>query len=133
MDRWNQTGVKIVLYCCHPLFAAMKAVDRLVVSLKEKGSIQEILEQLSTCREYARVVELDRWLAIHDHIGISFSSKYGSHIMRETYESPQDSENGTLYRLSLMLPGLCAFGAQEPLLGHGRNSDLLLRGAFDRI
>ena len=60
-DQWKKTGVKMVLYWYLPLFAAMKAVERAVVSLKQTGSIKEIVDSLSTYREYAKVVDLDKW------------------------------------------------------------------------
>jgi 2-methylisocitrate lyase-like PEP mutase family enzyme len=65
-DQWKKTGVKMVLYWYLPLFAAMKAVERAVVSLKETGSIKEIVDSLSTYREYSKVVDLDKWLKIDE-------------------------------------------------------------------
>jgi len=64
--QWKKTGVKMVLYWYLPLFAAMKAVERAVVSLKETGSIEEIVDSLSTYREYSKVVDLDKWLNIDE-------------------------------------------------------------------
>ena len=65
-EQWKKTGVKMVLYWYLPLFAAMKAVERAVISLKETGSIEKIVDNLSTYREYAKVVDLDKWLKIDE-------------------------------------------------------------------
>jgi 2-methylisocitrate lyase-like PEP mutase family enzyme len=62
LDQWKKTGVKIVLYWYLPLFAAMKAVQSAVQSLKQTGSIKEILGRLFTYKEYAETVDLDDWL-----------------------------------------------------------------------
>jgi 2-methylisocitrate lyase-like PEP mutase family enzyme len=62
LDQWKKTGVKIVLYWYLPLFAAMKAVQRVVSSLKQTGSVKEIVEDLFTYKEYAETVALDKWL-----------------------------------------------------------------------
>jgi len=64
VDQWKKTGVKMVLYWYLPLFAALKAVERAVTSLKETGSIEEIAGDLSTYGEYAKTVDLDKWLEI---------------------------------------------------------------------
>jgi 2-methylisocitrate lyase-like PEP mutase family enzyme len=66
LDQWKQTGVKMVLYWYLPLFAAMKAVERVVVSLKETGSIKEIMDDLFTYKEYAKALDLDKWLKIDE-------------------------------------------------------------------
>jgi len=62
-DQWKKTGVKMVLYWYLPLFAAMKAVQRAVESLKRTGSTKEITGELLTYKEYAETVDLDRWLS----------------------------------------------------------------------
>lgn len=66
LDQWKQTGVKMVIYWYLPLFAAMKAVERVVVSLKETGSIKEIMDDLFTYKEYAKALDLDKWLKIDE-------------------------------------------------------------------
>ena len=64
LDEWKKTGVKVVLYWYLPLFAALKAVERAVISLKQTGSIKEIVGDLSTYGEYAKTVDMDKWLEI---------------------------------------------------------------------
>jgi 2-methylisocitrate lyase-like PEP mutase family enzyme len=54
----------MVIYWYLPLFAAMKAVQRAVVSLKETGSIKEVMDDLFTYKEYAKTLDLDEWLKI---------------------------------------------------------------------
>ena len=44
----------------------MKAVERAVISLKKTGSIKEIIGDLSTYEEYAKTVDLDKWLKIDE-------------------------------------------------------------------
>ncbi len=66
LDQWKKTGVKMVLYWYLPLFAAMKAVERAVVSLKQTGSIKEIVDDLSTYGEYAKTLDLDKWLKVDE-------------------------------------------------------------------
>ena len=56
----------MVVYWYLPLFAAMKAVVRTVISLKEAGSIGNFINDLSTYKEYESVVGLDKWLKIED-------------------------------------------------------------------
>jgi 2-methylisocitrate lyase-like PEP mutase family enzyme len=64
LDQWKKTGVKMVIYWYLPLFAALKAVERAVVSLRETGSIENIMGDLSTYGEYAKTVDMDKWLKI---------------------------------------------------------------------
>lgn len=64
LDQWKKTGVKVVLYWYLPLFAAMKAVERSILSLRETGSIKEIAGDLSTYKEYAKTLDMDDWLKI---------------------------------------------------------------------
>jgi 2-methylisocitrate lyase-like PEP mutase family enzyme len=69
LDQWKKTGVKMVLYWYLPLFAAMKAVHRAVASLKQTGSIKEIMDDLFTYKEYTNTVDLDKWLKIDEQSG----------------------------------------------------------------
>ncbi|MGD0399581.1 MAG: oxaloacetate decarboxylase [Syntrophobacteraceae bacterium] len=69
LDQWKKTGVKMVLYWYLPLFAAMKAVHRAVVSLKQTGSIKEIMDDLFKYKEYTNTVDLDKWLKIDEQSG----------------------------------------------------------------
>jgi 2-methylisocitrate lyase-like PEP mutase family enzyme len=69
LDQWKKTGVKIVLYWYLPLFAAMKAVQRVVTSLGKTGSIKESLGDLFTYQEYSNTVALDEWLKIDEGNG----------------------------------------------------------------
>jgi 2-methylisocitrate lyase-like PEP mutase family enzyme len=62
VDQWKKIGVKMVIYWYLPLFAAMKAVQSAVASLKRTGSIKEIMSELFTYKEYAQTVNLDDWL-----------------------------------------------------------------------
>jgi 2-methylisocitrate lyase-like PEP mutase family enzyme len=62
LEEWKKTGVKMVIYWYLPLFAAMKAVQRAVSSLKQTGSVRQIVEDLCTYREYGETVDLDTWL-----------------------------------------------------------------------
>ena len=66
LEQWKNIGVKIVLYWYLPLFAAMKAVERAVISLKKTGSIRDIVNELSTYKEYEQAVDLDKWLKIDE-------------------------------------------------------------------
>ncbi len=66
LDQWKKTGVKMVLYWYLGLFAAMKAVERAVVSLKLTGSIKEITGDLFTYKEYEKTVDLDKWLKVDE-------------------------------------------------------------------
>jgi 2,3-dimethylmalate lyase len=62
VEEWKKTGVKMVIYWYLPLFAAMKAVQRAVTSLKQTGSVRQIVEDLFTYKEYGATVDLDEWL-----------------------------------------------------------------------
>jgi 2-methylisocitrate lyase-like PEP mutase family enzyme len=62
VDEWKKTGVKMVIYWYLPLFAAIKAVERAVVSLRETGSSKGIAEDLCSYSEYTRMVDLEKWL-----------------------------------------------------------------------
>ncbi|MDR3557184.1 MAG: oxaloacetate decarboxylase [Syntrophobacteraceae bacterium] len=62
LEEWKKTGVKMVIYWYLPLFAAMKAVQRAVSSLKQTGSVRQIVEDLFTYKEYGETVDLDKWL-----------------------------------------------------------------------
>jgi 2-methylisocitrate lyase-like PEP mutase family enzyme len=66
VDQWKRTGVKMVLYWFLPLFAAMKAVERAVISLRDTGSIEDVVDNLITYREYSGMVDLNRWLTLEE-------------------------------------------------------------------
>ncbi len=69
VDEWKKTGVKMVLYWHLPLFAAMKAVTRVVNMLKDSGTTQQMSEELVTYEEYEEVVKLSKWLSIDEKYG----------------------------------------------------------------
>ena len=59
----------MVLYWHLPLFAAMKAVTKVVNMLKESGTIRQMSEELVTYEEYEEVVKLSKWLNIDEKYG----------------------------------------------------------------
>jgi 2-methylisocitrate lyase-like PEP mutase family enzyme len=69
VDEWKKAGVKMVLYWHLPLFAAMKAVTKVVNMLKDSGTTQQMSEELVTYEEYEEVVKLSRWLNIDEKYG----------------------------------------------------------------
>jgi len=52
-----------------PLFAAMKALTKVVAMLKDSGTIRQMSEELVTYEEYEEVVKLSRWLNIDEKYG----------------------------------------------------------------
>lgn len=62
VEQWKKAGVKMVVYWYLPVFAAIKAVTKAVNVLKEKGSIESIVSEISTYKEYGEIVDLDKWL-----------------------------------------------------------------------
>lgn len=66
VDQWKKAGVKMVLYWYLPLFAAMKAVERVVNCLRDTGAIQCVASDLSTYGEYEKVVDMQKWLKLSD-------------------------------------------------------------------
>lgn len=66
LDQWKKSGVKMVLYWYLPLFAAMKAVERVVNCLRETGAIECIESDLSTYGEYEKVVDMAKWLKVSE-------------------------------------------------------------------
>jgi 2-methylisocitrate lyase-like PEP mutase family enzyme len=69
VDEWKKAGVKMVLYWHLPLFAAMKAVTKVVNMLKDSGTIRQMSEELCTYEEYKEVVKLSDWLRIDEKYG----------------------------------------------------------------
>ncbi len=69
VDEWKKAGVKMVLYWHLPLFAAMKAVTKVVNMLKDSGTIRQMREELCTYEEYKEVVKLSDWLSIDEKYG----------------------------------------------------------------
>ncbi len=66
LEQWKKAGVKMVLYWYLPLFAAMKAVERAVGSLRDTGSVTPVASALSTYGDYENVVEMKRWLKVSE-------------------------------------------------------------------
>jgi methylisocitrate lyase len=69
VDEWRKAGVKMVLYWHLPLFAAMKAVTKVVNMLKDSGTTRQMREELVTYEEYEEVVKLSKWLSIDEKYG----------------------------------------------------------------
>ena len=69
MEEWQKTGVKMVLYWHLPLFAAMKAVDKAVRSLKDAGTTKTLENDVVRYQDYQRVVHLSKWLEIDEKYG----------------------------------------------------------------
>jgi len=69
IDEWRKIGVKMVLYWHLPLFAAMRAVTKVVNMLKDNVMIRQMGDELFSYKEYEKVLKLSKWL----HIG----EKYG--------------------------------------------------------
>jgi 2-methylisocitrate lyase-like PEP mutase family enzyme len=65
-DAWRAMGVRMVVYWHLPLFAAMKAVREAVTHLATHGSLSMPALATDGYRDYARTVDLDRWLAVAD-------------------------------------------------------------------
>ncbi len=69
IDEWKSAGVRMVLYWHLPLFAAMKAVTRVVNMLKTTGTTRQMSEDLIAYEEYEEVVKLSKWLKIDEEYG----------------------------------------------------------------
>jgi 2,3-dimethylmalate lyase len=69
VEEWKKTGVKMVLYWHLPLFAAMKAVEKAVTTLKATGSTDALKDDIVRYRDYEEVVKLAKWLAIDEEYG----------------------------------------------------------------
>ena len=52
----------MVVYWTLPLFAAMKAVRKALQTLKSKGTVREMKDEISSYEEYGDVVGLQNWL-----------------------------------------------------------------------
>ena len=66
VDDMRAAGVRMLIYWHLPLFAAMKGVERALVSLRERGTAGQLAGDLSTYDEYAEVLGLARWLELGD-------------------------------------------------------------------
>ena len=69
VDDWKTVGVKMVVYWHLTLFAAMKAVTKVVRIFKESGTTDQMKDDLCTYSEYADVLQLSKWLAIDEKYG----------------------------------------------------------------
>jgi len=69
IDEWKKAGVKMVLYWHLPLFAAMRAVTKVVNMLKENVSIQQMSEELFTYKDYEKILKMSKWLDIDEKYG----------------------------------------------------------------
>lgn len=65
-DDWRSMGVKMVIYWHLPLFAAMRAVREAVQHLNEHGSLTNPPLAIDGYRDYARAVDLDKWMELAD-------------------------------------------------------------------
>lgn len=62
VEEWKEIGVKMVVYWSLPLFAAMKAVRKALQTLKSKGTVREMKDEIFSYEEYGDVVGLQNWL-----------------------------------------------------------------------
>jgi 2,3-dimethylmalate lyase len=69
VDEWKKTGVKMVAYWHLLLFAAMKAVDKAVRTLKITGTTDSLTNDVFRYAEYAKIVKLSTWLALDEKYG----------------------------------------------------------------
>jgi len=69
VDEWKKAGVKMVLYWHLPLFAAMKAVAKVVNMLRDTGTTRQMSEELVAYEEYEEVLRLSKWLTIDEKYG----------------------------------------------------------------
>jgi len=61
-EEWKEIGIKMVIYWALPLFTAMKAITKALRTLKEKGTVVEMRDEIFSYEEYGKIVELQRWL-----------------------------------------------------------------------
>jgi 2-methylisocitrate lyase-like PEP mutase family enzyme len=66
VDEWKKAGVKMVIYWHLPLFAAMRAVERIVKMLKKTGATRQMRKELFTYGEYEEIVKIQEWLKIDE-------------------------------------------------------------------
>ncbi|MEZ5728509.1 MAG: oxaloacetate decarboxylase [Burkholderiaceae bacterium] len=66
LAQWQAAGVRMVVYWHLPLFAAMRAVHDAVTALARDGSAAAVADRVPGYGEYARVVDLERWLRLDD-------------------------------------------------------------------
>jgi len=69
IDEWKKAGVKMVLYWHLPLFAAMRAVTKVVSMLKENVTVRQMSEELFTYKDYEEVLKMPKWLNIDEKYG----------------------------------------------------------------
>ena len=62
VDDWKSVGIKMVLYWHLSLFAAMKAVTKAVMELKESGTTDQMKDDLFAYSDYEEAMELPKWL-----------------------------------------------------------------------
>jgi len=74
VDDWKSVGIKMVLYWHLPLFAAMKAVTKAVLELKESGTTYQMKDDLFAYSDYEEVMELSKWLGIDEKYGFKTPS-----------------------------------------------------------
>ena len=74
VDDWKSVGIKMVLYWHLPLFAAMKAVTKAVLELKESGTTDQMEDDLFAYSDYEEVMELSKWLDIDEKYGFKTPS-----------------------------------------------------------
>ncbi len=66
LEQWRGAGIRMVVYWHLALFAAMRAVREAVETLARDGSAAALAERVPGYREYARAVDLERWLSLGD-------------------------------------------------------------------
>lgn len=64
--QWQAMGVKVVVYWHIALFAALGAVRRAVEHLRDAGKTSDAPVLIDGYAQYARAVELDKWLSLED-------------------------------------------------------------------
>lgn len=62
IEEWKDIGIKMVIYWSLPLFTAMKAIKKALQTLKSKGTVLEMRDEILSYKEYGEVVDLQKWL-----------------------------------------------------------------------
>ncbi len=64
--QWRDIGVRMAIYWFLPLFAATRAVRAAVEHLAAHGSLSQPAHTIDGYSDYARAVDLERWMRIAD-------------------------------------------------------------------
>ncbi len=59
VKEWEEIGVKIIFYWSLPLFTSIGAIQKALRMLKDKGTVQDMYDEIVSYKKYGEIVDLE--------------------------------------------------------------------------